>query len=89
MVKIFQTKQYDYYLIVHIPVRRNLAGNEYGFLTDGSGNKITGYDLLKTVGSCEIPVDGIFESGDVTHSLSLDELEEKLKGLYNEQGLEW
>ena len=45
--------------------------------------------LLKTVGSCEIPVDGIFESGDVTHSLSLDELEEKLKGLYNEQGLEW
>ena len=60
---------------------QKLAGNEYGFLTDGSGNKITGYDLLKTVGSCEIPVDGIFESGDVTHSLSLDELEEKLKGL--------
>ena len=68
---------------------QKLAGNEYGFLTDGSGNKITGYDLLKTVGSCEMPVDGIFESGDVTHSLSLDELEEKLKGLYNEQGLEW
>lgn len=38
---------------------QKLAGNEYGFLTDGSGNKITGYDLLKTVGSCEIPVDGI------------------------------
>lgn len=38
---------------------QKLAGNEYGFLTDGSGNKITGYDLLKMVGSCEIPVDGI------------------------------
>ena len=30
---------------------QKLAGNEYGFLTDGSGNKITGYDLLKTAGS--------------------------------------
>lgn len=68
---------------------QKLAGNEYGFLTDGSGNKITGYDLLETVGTCEIPVDGIFKHGDVTHSLSLDELEEKLKGLYQEQGLEW
>ena len=45
-------------------------------------------DLKKSI-RADDPVDGIFESGDVTHSLSLDELEEKLKGLYNEQGLEW